>query len=475
METFDTFEAQALAEKRIDYDGVYAYQCVDLILQYAAVCYGVHGERGNAIDYWNNPSPVLLTKFTKIATQDVHRGDIVILNGLAGNPLGHIMVGTGNDGPTEFEGLEQNGQTGDGTGTGGDAIRTRYVQKVRIAGVLRPIVVAAPPAPAAPSAPTVQSTYNVAKPLPGYTNANNAANHLAQADTVAAGNYHIFNQAEGMINVTSNPGVAGSWINPNDNNVVVSSPTNIAAPVNAPNTADTFNVVVELPGYRTSGLAAAGGAAPVQVAVGTYFVFNRANNMVNVTKVPGQPGSWINPGNNVVAPPPAPPAPVAAPAAPVEPPAPAPQIATPPVAAIVDIPWQKTYRPFPKAVHYIATRDLTVKDLSGQAPDGPLQKYNPGVSDTVGVVSAYGTVTFEGVDYYRLKTNNDPKFKFWYCVAKIDPETHTPNLLVLPVNPLDPPSKVNVARDTLELAKARIEADMPKFLDMLPKWKKPKK
>jgi hypothetical protein len=100
----------------------------------------------------------------------------------------------------------------------------------------------------------------------------------------------------------------------------------------------------------------------------------------------------------------------------------------------------------------------------------PLKRYNAGVSDTQGVVSAFGTVSKDGVEYYRLKTNNDPNFTYWYCVPKLDENTHTPNLLVMPTT-TQPIGKVTVARDTLHLAKSRLETDLPKFLDdMVPKF-----
>ena len=142
--------------KKIDYDHVYGYQCVDLILQYLYEDYGIgSGVSGNAIDYWTKPSAPLLAKFDKIASTDAQAGDIVVLNGLAGNPYGHIGIATGNVNATEIEILEQNGADGNGSGVGGDAIRTRFIEKVRVAGLLRPKVneaaAAAPSAPAAPA------------------------------------------------------------------------------------------------------------------------------------------------------------------------------------------------------------------------------------------------------------------------------------------------------------------------------------
>lgn len=126
--------AQKYLGKKIDYDGVYGYQCVDLIKQYLKEEYGLApGSWGNAIDYWTKTNPALLTKFDRIASQSPQAGDIVILNGTAGNPYGHIAVAT--DANTM---LEQNGSTGGGSGTGADAIRYRAIPKTRIAGLLRP-------------------------------------------------------------------------------------------------------------------------------------------------------------------------------------------------------------------------------------------------------------------------------------------------------------------------------------------------
>jgi len=137
------------AGNRIDYDHVYSYQCVDLILIYVKEEFGLaSGVWGNAIDYWTHTSPPLLTKFDKLATTDCHQGDIVVLYGLSGNPYGHIGI-CDSQGATTVRLLEQNA-SGSGTGTGKDAIGVyRDIPKSRIAGVLRPkpapVVIPTPP------------------------------------------------------------------------------------------------------------------------------------------------------------------------------------------------------------------------------------------------------------------------------------------------------------------------------------------
>lgn len=122
----------------IDYDHVYAYQCVDLILEYVKELAGLgSGVWGNAIDYWNSPSPALLTKYDKVGGTDAQQGDIVVLYGLSGNPYGHIGICDSAD-ASSIHLLEQNGATGNGAGTGNDRISVwRSVPKSRVAGILR--------------------------------------------------------------------------------------------------------------------------------------------------------------------------------------------------------------------------------------------------------------------------------------------------------------------------------------------------
>jgi surface antigen len=124
------------------------YQCVSLVKQYLRECYGLEpGAWGDAIHYWTQTNQTLLTKFYQVSNTEAQKGDIAILWGLAGNTYGHIGIATGGLTATQVEILEQNGSTGGGTGTGGDAIRTRHVDRSRVAGLLRPasIPAATPP------------------------------------------------------------------------------------------------------------------------------------------------------------------------------------------------------------------------------------------------------------------------------------------------------------------------------------------
>lgn len=138
--TYESFKAKYI-NKRVDYDKVYGYQCVDLVKQYLHDVFAMRPKAwGNAIDYWYNTNPEILKKFDKLSTSSARKGDIVIFKGVNGNPYGHIGVADSHAGRFTVATLEQNGSTGNGSGVRNDAIRVRSIVKWRIAGVLRPKV-----------------------------------------------------------------------------------------------------------------------------------------------------------------------------------------------------------------------------------------------------------------------------------------------------------------------------------------------
>lgn len=136
--SYQSFKGQWIG-KRVDYDGVYGFQCVDLIKQYLAQEFGLKPTAwGNAIDYFYSPNPAITAKFDRLSTTSARTGDIVIFKGINGNPYGHIGVADSDVGLINVNTLEQNGATGNGSGVGGDAIRVRGIPRWRVVGVLRP-------------------------------------------------------------------------------------------------------------------------------------------------------------------------------------------------------------------------------------------------------------------------------------------------------------------------------------------------
>ncbi|WP_080844301.1 glucosaminidase domain-containing protein [Cytobacillus gottheilii] len=61
-----------------------------------------------------------------------------------------------------------------------------------------------------------QRYYKVVQAIPGYYTAEHAKKRTSQRIVVKEGTYIVFNESQGMINITSKKGIPGSWINPSD-------------------------------------------------------------------------------------------------------------------------------------------------------------------------------------------------------------------------------------------------------------------
>lgn len=123
--------------KRVEYDNVSYYQCVDLVKMYAKKVLGLHfGAFGNAKDYYYgyNNQPVLKDNFKRIANTATfipQRGDIVVWKS---GINGHIAIATGEGTTKWFNSFDQNY---------GKILKTQKCRIVRhdyknVLGVLRP-------------------------------------------------------------------------------------------------------------------------------------------------------------------------------------------------------------------------------------------------------------------------------------------------------------------------------------------------
>lgn len=136
----------------------------------------------------------------------------------------------------------------------------------------------------------VGDRYYLRVSTPGYYTANDAFGMRNRRVMVTAGEYYIYNLSNGMINVTKKKGVPGSWINPNQ---VVKNPSNSSV-VLGKKIGDKYELLIKTPGYYTSDDALSKRNAKVTVIPGQYFIYNIAKGMLNLTKIKGTPGSWVN-------------------------------------------------------------------------------------------------------------------------------------------------------------------------------------
>lgn len=132
---------KSIEGKKIDYDGVYGAQCVDLIKKYFVDIIGIPAIKNNAVDYWTNYPSAHFTRIANTASFIPKSGDIIIWgstkspgwDGKNVGTYGHIaIVWTAT--VDWFDSLDQNWPNSGGT-TPAKFIHHNYSA---IKGVLRP-------------------------------------------------------------------------------------------------------------------------------------------------------------------------------------------------------------------------------------------------------------------------------------------------------------------------------------------------
>lgn len=116
-----------------------SYTALALVKQFMSELHGVTDlqHMQTPMSLWSSPTADLLKHFQRLGTTDVVEGDVIILRDER-HSEGHTGIATGIHNTSQCEIMEQNGDEGSCTGTNGDAIRLRYVDKSNIMGLYRP-------------------------------------------------------------------------------------------------------------------------------------------------------------------------------------------------------------------------------------------------------------------------------------------------------------------------------------------------
>lgn len=124
-----------LVGRRIDVDGYYGSQCVDLIMH---VCERFFGYRpyGNAIDYTANKLPSGFKRYSRGQAR-VEPGDILVWKWGSWDRYGHIGVCTSYDG-VNVTSVEQNVDGGHGSLTMGGPARYRTRTDACLVSIIKP-------------------------------------------------------------------------------------------------------------------------------------------------------------------------------------------------------------------------------------------------------------------------------------------------------------------------------------------------
>lgn len=165
-------------------------------------------------------------------------------------------------------------------------------------------------------------SYILTAPLKKYVTADNAKKGVNSVGIYNPGNYYVYKRYNGMINITKLPGTAGAWINPNDNGVTseeVTTSTSTTGNTNSVTTSTTkplttapatnngtnnlipgnsYTLYKDIPTFITANDARLNTNRVGSYRAGSYYIYKIHNGMLNISKVKGQAGAWINPSKN---------------------------------------------------------------------------------------------------------------------------------------------------------------------------------
>lgn len=140
-------------------------------------------------------------------------------------------------------------------------------------------------------------TYKIITDISGYVTSTDAKKRANKKTTVKAGTYYIYKKYAEMLNVTKKEGVAGSWINPQDNKA---NEKPVKTEPKSEIKDETYALIVDVNGYVNSIDAKNNVNVKTKVKKGAYYVFKKANGMINVSTKKGVAGTWINPNDNKI-------------------------------------------------------------------------------------------------------------------------------------------------------------------------------
>lgn len=163
--------------------------------------------------------------------------------------------------------------------------------------------------PVAKAAPIpLEGTIEVYNTTNVYMNAYDAMAKKGSVGTYPAGEYHIYRNFSGMLNVTRHPDVPGAWINPEeirDDAPSLVKPGTTTATVTKPSvmTSEVTSGEHQLLTYVNTYVSAYDAQNDLnrvgKYAPGKYYVYKNYGGMLNISKTAGEIGAWINPAQNV--------------------------------------------------------------------------------------------------------------------------------------------------------------------------------
>lgn len=138
------------------------------------------------------------------------------------------------------------------------------------------------------------SRFKLNQATAGYVTADDAISKTSSANKLQAGTYYVYKSVKGALNISTQQGQPGSWINVGEvKNVSKPAPSKDSGSKLA--SGDKFKLTKSISGYM-SGYDALQGKNPItSLTPDTYYIYKTYQTALNLTTVKGEAGSWVNP------------------------------------------------------------------------------------------------------------------------------------------------------------------------------------
>ena len=134
---------------------------------------------------------------------------------------------------------------------------------------------------------TSNSTVKLEKTVDGYITADNAEKKQNPKTRYAEGSYYVYKLSGKAVNLSKKQGQVGSWINVDD---LAKSDTKAQGIISGEKV--TLNNDVKV--YTTAKNALEAKSAVSIYQAGTYYIYKRSGNALNIAKTAGSSGGWID-------------------------------------------------------------------------------------------------------------------------------------------------------------------------------------
>lgn len=134
-----------------------------------------------------------------------------------------------------------------------------------------------------------------------HMNAFDALSGTNSRGTFAAGEYYIFREFNGAVNISTRQGIPGGWVVLNEGQTTSSTTTTTSKDDTSLSTGSRYTLDQRVSGFSNASDAKNGTNPVSTMGAGTYYIYRTySNGMINISTSKTAPGAWINPDHTSV-------------------------------------------------------------------------------------------------------------------------------------------------------------------------------